>query len=114
MPRYAYSQVRLLSLPISQALALFTVFLPVATGISIQTARRLLRSQTANLARPLPTLSLILLLAFQLIYETIIATLAFTYFVPPSSVYCMLDEQWMRLGRTKNGAASRRIQDRYD
>lgn len=83
-------------------------------GISTETARRLLCAQTANQSRPRPTLYLILLLALQLIYETVIATLALTYMVPSSSLNCGLDEQWKHLWRTKNEAAIRRIQDRYN
>jgi hypothetical protein len=112
--RYAYSQVRYLSLPISEIFALFSVLLPIVTGSLILAARRILRSQRANILRSCPILYLILILGFQLIYETVIGTLALTYMVPPSSLNCGLENQWMHLWRTKNGAAIRRIQDRYE
>jgi hypothetical protein len=103
-----------LSLPISDVFALFGVLLPIVTGILTQSALRLLRSQTVNVTRSRLTLYLILILASQLIYETVIATLALTYMVPPSSLDCGLEKQWKQLRMNKNGAAIRRIQDRYD
>ena len=57
---------------------------------------------------------LIAVIGFQLIYETIVATLAMTYLVPPSSLACGLDERWLSLYRAKNGKAIRAIQDSFD
>jgi hypothetical protein len=103
-----------LSLPISQVLALFTVILPLLTGISTPVIRRLLHSQTANLPRTRSFLYLILLLAFQLIYETIVTTLSLTYMFPTTTLNCGLNEQWAQLWRNKDETAIRRIQDRFD
>jgi hypothetical protein len=104
--RYAYYQIRALSLPIPQAFAIITLLLPLATAFSTRTAYSLLRSQTAR-ARPLLSLALF---AFQLIYETIIATLSLTYMVPN----CRPEEQWARLYTNKDAGAIRRIQDRFN
>jgi hypothetical protein len=111
---YAFYQIGFLSLPISQIVAIFALILPIVTGLSIKTAYDLLRFHVNNLGRTRPTLYLLLLLAFQIIYETVIATLALTHIVPPSSLNCPLYEQWMRLFRNKDETAIRRIQDRYD
>jgi len=111
---YAYSEILRLSLPISQILALFATFLPIATGISLQSAHRLLRVHVTNLGRTRPTIYLLLLAGFQLIYETVIATLALTYMIPPSSLHCGLEEQWMRLWRNKDETTIKRIQDRFN
>jgi hypothetical protein len=111
---YAYSEVHRLSLPISQILALFAAFLPIATGISLQSAHHLLRIHAKNLGLTRPTLCVILLIAFQLIYETVVATLALTHMAPPSSLNCGLEEQWKRLWMSKDEAAIKRIQNRFD
>jgi hypothetical protein len=111
---YAYSEVRRLSLPISQILALFAAFLPIATGISLQSAHRLLRIHAKKLGLTRPALYVILLMAIQLIYETVVATLALTHMAPASSLNCGLEEQWKRLWMSKDGAAIKRIQNRFD
>jgi hypothetical protein len=114
MSSYAYSEVVRLSLPIPQILALFTVLLPITTGASLYSAQRLLRFHATNLGRTRPTLYLILLVAFQLIYETVVATLSLTYMAPPSGLNCGLEENWKRLYMNKDGTAIKRIQDRYN
>ncbi|KAI9833202.1 MAG: hypothetical protein M1819_003825 [Sarea resinae] len=103
--------IRLLSLPIPQVFAVFTVILPLITGLSLQTASRLLlrdaRRRGPQQARP--TLLCLGIFAVQLIYETVIATLSLTYMVPG----CALEAQWSHLYRSKDGDAIRRIQDRF-
>jgi len=109
---YAYSQVHALSLPIPEALGIFTVILPLITGISTQGAYGLLkRSRNAQSQLTLP---LIAVISFQLIYETIIATLALTNILPPSSLGCGLESKWQKLFTDKNTRAIRAIQDRYN
>jgi hypothetical protein len=103
--RYSWSQIRILSLPISEVLAVATIILPFATAFSIQTASRLLRSRTSYI-RPLIYLALF---AFQLMYETILATLSLTDIVPN----CGLEDQWKKLWRNKDADAIQRIQDRF-
>jgi len=110
---YAYSQIRLLSLPISQALALFTVVLPLVTGISTQGAIGLIRRANKKEQNQL-TLPLIAVIGFQLIYETIVATLALTYIIPPNSLHCGLEDKWQQLFKSKNERKIRVIQDALD
>jgi len=110
---YAYSQIRYLSLPIPQALALFTVVLPLITGISTQGVYGLIQRASKKEQYQL-TIPLIAVIGFQLMYETIIATLALAHIVPPSSLNCHLDSRWTRLYRLHDGRAIRTIQDSFE
>ncbi|EDO01546.1 predicted protein [Sclerotinia sclerotiorum 1980 UF-70] len=107
---YSYSQIRLLSLPISQALALFTIVLPLVTGISTQGAIGLIQRANKKEQNQL-TLPLIAVIGFQLIYETVVATLALTYMIPPNSLHCGLEDKWQKLFSTKNEGNIKAIQD---
>lgn len=107
---YAYSQIRYLNLPISQALALFTVVLPFTTGISLRgTAGLIARSKKGE--RNQLIIPLIGVIGFQLIYETIVGTLALTNILPPSSLVCGLRERWMSFFNMKNERAVKAIQE---
>ncbi|KAK0112104.1 hypothetical protein ONS96_001363 [Cadophora gregata f. sp. sojae] len=106
---YAYTQIRALSLPIPQALALLTVVLPLITGISAQGTYGLVRR--ANNEPYQLTIPLIGVIGFQLIYETVIATLALTHMIPPSALNCELGSKWQSFWRMKDGIAIRTIQD---
>ncbi|KAI9641057.1 hypothetical protein NHQ30_010485 [Ciborinia camelliae] len=107
---YSYSQIRLLSLPISQALALFTIVLPLVTGISTQGAVGLIQRANKKEQNQL-TLPLIAVIGFQLVYETIVATLALTYMIPPKSLHCGLEDTWQKLFSSKDERKIRAIQD---
>ncbi|TVY78436.1 hypothetical protein LSUE1_G007220 [Lachnellula suecica] len=107
---YAYSQIRYLSLPIPQALALFTVVLPIITGISTQGVSGLIQRSSKSEQYQL-TIPLLAVLGFQLMYETIIATLALTKIIPPSALSCDLNSKWQSLFQTKNIRAISAIQD---
>lgn len=110
---YAYSQIRYLSLPIPQSLALFTVVLPLITGISTQGVYGLIQRLSKNEQYQL-TIPLIAVIGFQLMYETIVATLALTHIVPPSALRCGLDARWLRLYQSHNARAIRTIQDTFE
>jgi hypothetical protein len=107
---YGYSQVRKLSLPIPEALAILTLLLPVITGISAEAINRLLRIQTPQTR---PTLLLLAILAFQIICDTIIATLSLVHLIPGSALNCGLETRWTQLYRSKDEGAIRRIQDTF-
>jgi len=109
---YAYSQIRFLSLPISEALALLTVVLPLITGISTQGVSGLIKRSSQNEQYQL-TIPLIAVIGFQLIYETVIATLALTYIIPPSSLDCSLARRWLELYRVRDTDGIRAIQDSF-
>ncbi|KAL3420160.1 hypothetical protein PVAG01_08659 [Phlyctema vagabunda] len=109
---YAYSQIIALNLPIPQALGLFTVVLPLITGISTQGARGLIkrsRQEQNHLTFPL-----IAVIGFQLIYETVIATLALTNILPPDALRCGLDSKWQKLWREKDARVIQAIQDKFE
>lgn len=110
---YAYSSIRALSLPIPQALALLTVVLPIITGISTHGTSRLLLKSKHN-QTPQLTIPLLAIIGLQLIYETVIGTLALTYIVPPSSLICGLETKWQELYSAKNEDAVKAIQDRFN
>lgn len=57
------------------------------------------------------TLPLIAIIGFQLIYETIVATLSLTYMIPPNSLHCGLEDTWQKLFSSKNEEKIRAIQD---
>ncbi|CZT04600.1 hypothetical protein WAI453_007790 [Rhynchosporium graminicola] len=110
---YAYTQIRSLSLPIPQALALFTVILPLITGISAQGTYGLIRRSANNTQYQL-TIPLIAVIGVQMIYETVIATLALTHMVPPDSLICGLESKWQQFWSAhdiKAGDSIRTIQD---
>jgi len=109
---YAYSQLRYLSLPIPQALALFTVVLPLITGISTKGVHGLIQRSSRNEPYQL-TIPLLAVIGFQLIYETIVATLALTHVLPPSSLICGLDTRWQKLFVDKDAGAIKAIQDSF-
>ncbi|KAL5331709.1 hypothetical protein ACEPPN_001246 [Leptodophora sp. 'Broadleaf-Isolate-01'] len=110
---YAYTQIRYLSLPIPQALALLTVVLPFITGISAQRTYGLVRRSANNEPYQL-TIPLIAVIGFQLMYETIIATLALTHMIPPAALLCGLESKWKSWWSAHDanaGEAIRTIQD---
>jgi len=109
---FAYSQIRFLSLPIPQSLALFTVVLPLITGFSTQGVYSLIQRSSKNEQNQL-TIPLIAVIGFQLIYETVVATLALTHILPPDALICGLGERWMKLVSAKDGDAIRAIQDSF-
>lgn len=111
-PRYTYSQIRYLSLPIPQALALFTVVLPLITGFSTQGVTALIHRSSKNEQSQL-TLPLMAVIGFQLMYETVVATLALTHLLPPDSLICGLDTRWQKLYGLKDKDAVRAIQDAF-
>ncbi|PMD46428.1 hypothetical protein L207DRAFT_577289 [Hyaloscypha variabilis F] len=109
---FAYSQIKFLSLPIPQALALFTVVLPLLTGFSTQVVYSLIQRSSRNEQNVL-ALPLIAVIGFQLIYETVVATLALTHIIPPDALVCNLGDRWMKLYKADDGDAVRAIQDSF-
>lgn len=60
------------------------------------------------------TIPLVAVIGFQLIYETIVATLALTYMIPPSTLHCGLEERWKGLFVSKDESAIKTIQDAFN
>lgn len=113
--RYAYTQTRLLSLPIPQAISLLTVLLPLFIGLSTRFIQLLLHPKTSPITRSpaRPTLAILGILALQLIYETVLVTLLFTYGLPSELVTCGLERQWKHLYSSKNERRIRTVQDAF-
>jgi hypothetical protein len=59
------------------------------------------------------TVALIAVIGFQLIYETVVATLALTHILPPEALVCGLGDRWEKLYVAKDGDAIRAIQDSF-
>ncbi|OBT66556.1 hypothetical protein VE03_03700 [Pseudogymnoascus sp. 23342-1-I1] len=99
---YAYTQIRLLSLPIPLTLPVLVTLLPIVTTLMTAYISRLLSPSKL----PLYTTLLTMLTT----YGTVLATWALTYL--PAS--CGLEERWSALYRAKDADAIRRIQDRWE
>ncbi|KAG9233153.1 tetraspanin Tsp3 [Amylocarpus encephaloides] len=110
---FAYSRILYLNLPIPQSLALFAVVLPIITGISMQGIYGLIQRASQNEQYQI-TVPFVVVISFQLIYETVVATLALTYIIPPSSLHCGLEDRWAKLFHAKNGEAIRKIQNAFN
>lgn len=93
-----------------KALGLFTVVLPLITGVSTH-GTSILVQRASKREKAQLTLPLLAVIGFQLVYETIVATLAITHIIPPSNLTCGLNEKWTFLFKTKNEKAIQSIQD---
>ncbi|KAI4092388.1 MAG: hypothetical protein LQ344_003453 [Seirophora lacunosa] len=111
------TQIRYLSLPISNATPIAAILLPLLTGIGIRGVQSLLpaSSSSSSLSKRrasppwlLPTLVVVLV-----IYDTVIATVGVTQMLPSSVLTCQLSEGWQTLWTTHDGNAIRRIQDAH-
>lgn len=109
---YAYAQIGSFALPIPQALALFTVVLPLITGISTQSVGTLMQKSSRE-KRQL-TLPILAIIGFTLMYDTAIAVLALTHILPPSALSCGLNERWTKLYIAKDARGIRAIQDAFE
>jgi hypothetical protein len=54
-----------------------------------------------------------IVIAFFLVYESVLATLAGAHFSPPGSLNCALRETWQKLYSEKDGDSVKRIQDAF-
>jgi len=59
------------------------------------------------------TIPLIAIIGFQLMYETVVATLALTHIIPPDALVCDLEKRWRKLAAAEDGDAIRAIQDSF-
>lgn len=89
---------------------MFTVVLPLITGVSTHGTSVLVRRAGKKEQAQL-TLPLLAVIGFQLLYETIVATLAVTHIIPPSDLLCGLEKKWYQLYRAKDRTAIKAIQD---
>ncbi|KAL8971220.1 MAG: hypothetical protein Q9197_003393 [Variospora fuerteventurae] len=106
------TQIRYLSLPISNATSTAAIILPLLTGIGIRGVQSLLPSSQSK-GRNQPPWLLPTLFVVPVIYDTVIATLSITQMLPSSVLTCQLSEQWQALWSNGDGNAIRRIQDAH-
>ncbi|KAM0251102.1 hypothetical protein ACHAQJ_008347 [Trichoderma viride] len=99
-----------LSLPISSAVTILTVLLPIISFLNSFIYPSLLHS-ARNSSNPLRRLSPTILQTLQGLLTTVLATLLFEDVVPSTTVECLLDNQWLRMFRGHNGESIRLIQD---
>lgn len=111
----ALFRVRSFALPISIATSTATIILPVITGVTLRGAQSLLRGshKGRNDNKYDFSLAAMIMVMLLFIYDTVIATLALTYIVPPSDLNCHLEGRWAWLFSHKNADVIRRIQDRH-
>lgn len=92
-----------------------TIVLPILSGVALRAAQSLIRPTEKNRSdfkRSFPRSAMVVTMLL-FIYDTIIATLAFTYIVPPSNLKCQLEGRWAWLFSQKSADVIRRIQDRH-
>lgn len=113
--RVSLGQIRYLSLPIEEATAIATLLLPILTGITIQASQASLTHSPGATSKPgsppswlFPSLFLLLT-----VYETVIATLAFTNMLPSDTLTCQLSNRWQSLFHNHDVDSIRRIQDTH-
>ena len=105
----------MLSLPISEAIGVAAIFLPMLTGVNLGIVRFMMPHTTRSNGkkRVLPIWSIMIISLILVIYETVIATLALPHIIPSTQLPCGLDQAWGRLYSKKDERAIQRIQDAH-
>ncbi|OQO09198.1 hypothetical protein B0A48_06089 [Cryoendolithus antarcticus] len=122
---YALHSTRTLTLPIPNILTALTAALPALAGLTLSGAQTLSSALAPKgkharnrFDAPPPPLSqskiLLSAVAFLLVYETIIGTLAGTRIWPIDGLECNLHSTWQSLFRSKNAARITAIQDAFN
>lgn len=109
---YALHSSTTFSLPIPNAIPALTIALPPLAGIALETCISL-NEKLAARGQLQASRVFQLTIAFFLVYETVLATLAGTHIAPPGSLNCALKERWLELFRAKDEGSVRRIQDAF-
>ncbi|KAL7809847.1 hypothetical protein V8C44DRAFT_333614 [Trichoderma aethiopicum] len=99
-----------LSLPLSPAVTILTVLLPIISLLNSYIYPTLLHSAHHS-SNPFHRLSPTILQTLQGLLTTVLATLLFEDVLPSTTVECLLDNQWMRMFRAHDGESIRLIQD---
>ncbi|KAI8649725.1 hypothetical protein NCS55_01434900 [Fusarium keratoplasticum] len=101
-----------LSLPISPAISVLTIILPIAAFLNAYTHPSLLRRSHAS--NRLQHFAPVVLQTLQGLVTTILATLLFEGVVPSQGLECLLETSWMGMFRAHDASGIRRIQDALD
>jgi hypothetical protein len=106
---YNHVTASTLSLPLSPAMTLLAIFLPLtASAIAIYFPHLIRTATGSELRRRLLPVAL---QAAQLIFTTVLATFFLGNAIPSSARSCLLSTQWQELYSRHDGEAIRRIQD---
>lgn len=102
-----------LSLPISPAVSVLTILLPVSGFLINMFYSRhgpVLSSSSNRVAKLAPLIVQVL----QGLATTILATILFETILPSSTLDCMLETQWLHMFRSHDAHGIQSIQDAYD
>ncbi|UKZ82063.1 hypothetical protein TrVFT333_009847 [Trichoderma virens FT-333] len=99
-----------LSLPVSPAITILTILLPIISFLNSYIYPTLLHS-ARNSSHPLHRLSPTILQTLQGLLTTVLATLLFEDVVPSTTVECLMENRWSSMFRAKDGESIRLIQD---
>lgn len=110
---YALYSSNVYSLPLANIIGALGVALPPLAGVALSIVTGL-NSDLARKGHLQTSRVFQIVIAFFLVYETVIATLAGIHLSPPGSLNCALRETWESLFRTKDAGSIRRIQDGFN
>ncbi|KND87094.1 hypothetical protein TOPH_08278 [Tolypocladium ophioglossoides CBS 100239] len=107
---YEHVNAATLSIPISPALTIITMVLPLLAATNAIFYPRLRRWASSTAPRRVLAMTL---QALQAIVTTVMATLFFSMIVPSAARTCLLSTTWQRLFSTHDADSIRRIQDAF-
>ncbi|KAJ4857582.1 hypothetical protein T069G_08479 [Trichoderma breve] len=99
-----------LSLPVSPAITILTILLPIVSFLNSYIYPTLLHS-ARNSSHPLHRLSPTILQTLQGLVTTILATLLFEDVIPSTTVDCVMENRWKSMFQAHDGESIRLIQD---
>lgn len=109
---YALHSTNAYSLPIPNAQCALTIALPTLAGVALEIVisfnERLAAKGQLQASRVFQVV-----VAFFLVFESVLATLAGTHYSPPGSLNCALRERWEKLNSERHDKSIRRIQDTF-
>jgi hypothetical protein len=99
-------------LPIADVVSAFAIALPPLAGVALEIVISLNEKLAAK--GQLQTSRIFqIVVAFFLIYESVLATLAGIHISPPGNLNCALRDTWQKLFQSKEEGCVRRIQDAF-
>lgn len=110
---YALRSTHVYSLPIPDVVSALTITLPPLAGVALELVLSLNEKLAAR--GQLQTSRIFqVVIAFFLVYESVLATLAGTHISPPGSLTCALREKWQGLFQRHEDRCIERIQDAFN
>ncbi|KAL2128504.1 hypothetical protein VTI74DRAFT_9104 [Chaetomium olivicolor] len=112
---YEHITTTTLSLPVSPAITILTILLPLLSPFTTLATPHLFHfrnhKRTSRQSNNVPSLPPLLLHLFQLLLTTVLATLFTTPLTSPSTTRCLLESKWRSLWTAHNAPAIRAVQD---